>query len=148
MRRRTCPATGTSVWDAWQEEQADLGALPHPLPEPFDLCVERRVGRDATVAFERRTYSVPFRLAESEVEVRGCARVVQVWAEGQVVAEHPRGTRTRILLDVRHYEGPSTERVEAPVPLGKMGRRLQEIREMPPEQRPIDLYADLARVAR
>ena len=148
MRRRTCPATGTSVWEAWQEEQAYLGALPHPLPEPFDLCVERRVGRDATVAFERRTYSVPFRFAESQVEVRGCARVVQVWAEGQVVAEHPRRSRRRILLDLRHYEGPSTERVEAPVPLGKMGRRLQEIREMEPEQRPIDLYADLARVAR
>ena len=148
MRRRTCPATGTSVWEAWQEEQAYLGPLPHPLPEPFDLCVERRVGRDATVAFERRTYSVPFRFAESQVEVRGCARVVQVWAEGQVVAEHPRRSRQRILLDLRHYEGPSTERVEAPVPLGKMGRRLQEIREMEPEQRPIDLYADLARVAR
>ena len=38
--------------------------------------------------------------------------------------------------------------MEAPVPLGKMGRRLQEIRETEPEQRPIDLYADLAQGAR
>jgi hypothetical protein len=64
------------------------------------------------------------------------------------VAEHPRRTRERILLDPRHDEGPSTERVEAPVPLGRMGRKLQEIWMMIPERRPIDLYAALAEVAR
>jgi hypothetical protein len=58
MRRRICPATGTSVWEAGQEEQRHLGALSHPLPEPFDLSVQRSVGRDATVRFEGRTYSV------------------------------------------------------------------------------------------
>lgn len=148
MQRRTCPATGTSVWEAWEAEKHHLGRLPHPLPEPFDLSVQRRVGHDATVRFEGRTYSVPFRLAETVVEVRGCARVVQVWAEGRVVAEHPRHSRERIWIDPAHYEGPSTDRVAAPVPLGKMGRRLQEIWAMAPEQRPIDLYADLAGVAR
>jgi hypothetical protein len=148
MQRRTCPVTGASVWEAWQAEKRHLGPLPYPLPEPFDLSVQRRVGRDATVRFEGRTYSVPFRLAETVVEVRGCARVVQVWAEGQVVAEHPRHSRERIWIDPAHYEGPSTDRVMAPVPLGKMGRRLQEIWAMAPEQRPIDLYADLAGVAR
>ena len=91
---------------------------------------------------------MPIALAESAVEVRGCARVVQVWSEGQVVAEHPRPSRERIWIDPRHYEGPSTERVEAPVPLGRMGRRLQEIWAMAPEQRPLDLDAALAEVAR
>jgi hypothetical protein len=38
--------------------------------------------------------------------------------------------------------------VAVPVPLGKTVRRLQEIWAMAPEQRPIDLYADLAGVAR
>jgi hypothetical protein len=33
---RTCPATGTSVWEAWQAERPKLGAVPL-LPEPFDL---------------------------------------------------------------------------------------------------------------
>jgi transposase len=148
MRRRVCPATGTSVFEAWQAERLHLGALPQPLPEPFDLSVQRRVGRDATVRFEGRTYSVPFRFAETAVEVRGCTRVVQVWAECQVVAEHPRHSRERILLDPTHYEGPSTDRVAAPVPLGRMGQRLQEIWTLTPEQRPIDLYAALAEVAR
>ncbi len=148
MKRRICPATGSSVFEAWQAERVHLGRLPDPLPEPFDLSVQRWVGRDATVRFEGRTYSVPFALAESAVEVRGCARVVQVWSEGQVVAEHPRHSRERIWIDPRHYEGPSTERVLAPAPLGRMGRRLQEIWAMAPEQRPVDLYAALAEVAR
>jgi hypothetical protein len=34
------------------------------------------------------------------------------------------------------------------VPLGKMGRRLQQILEQPVEQRPANLYAALAEVAR
>ena len=38
--------------------------------------------------------------------------------------------------------------VEPPVPLGRMGRRLQQILMQPVEQRPLDLYAALAEVAR
>jgi transposase len=147
-RRRRCPATGASVWESWEEEKARLAPLPPYLPEPFDLVAQRRVGIDATVRFEGRTYSVPFRFAEQVVELRGCARVVQVLAEGRVVAEHPRHGRALVVLDPRHYEGPSTERVEAPVPLGRMGRKLQELWAMAPERRPIDLYAALAEVAR
>jgi hypothetical protein len=146
--RRQCPATGTSVFQAWEVEKPYLGPLPEPLPEPFDLAVVRRVGSDATVRFEGRTYSVPFRFAEQEVEVRGCAQRVQVWTEGAVVAEHPRHTRSRLLIDPAHYEGPSTERVAAPTPLGRMGRRLEEIAALVPEKRPVDLYAALAGVAR
>ena len=146
--RRTCPVTGTSVYEAWQEEKRYLGPLPMRLPEPFDLVQRRRVQRDATVRFEGRTYSVPFAHAGQELEVRGCARTVQMLADGIVVAEHPRHSRERLLIDPSHYEGPSTDRVEAPVPLGRMGKRLQEIADMVPEQRPLDLYAALAEVAR
>jgi hypothetical protein len=35
-----------------------------------------------------------------------------------------------------------------PTPLGKLSRRLQTIAEMPVAQRPTDLYAALAEVAR
>lgn len=146
--RRICPATGLSVFESWLAEQRHLQPLPERLPEPFDLVGQRRVGIDATVHFEGRTYSVPFAWAERVVELRGCASTVQVWAEGRLIAEHPRRTRQRILLDPSHYEGPSTERVASPVPLGRMGRKLQEIWAMVPERRPIDLYAALAEVAR
>jgi hypothetical protein len=122
--------------------------LPPVLPLAFDVALTRRVYKDCTISFEGRTYSVPFVLCGLEVEVHGCAEVVQVLSEGLVVAEHPRHSRQRILLDASHYEGPGNERVSPPVPLGQMGRRLQEIVSQPVEQRPVNLYAALAEVAR
>jgi transposase len=145
--RRVCPATGTRVIDAWEEEKRWLQPVPL-LPEPFDVAVTRSAGPDCLVSFDGRRYSVPFPLMEQQLEVRGCARVVQVYADGRVVAEHPRYGRERIVIDPRHYEGEETERVLPPIPLGRMGRRLQEIAAMPPAQRPLDLYAALAEVAR
>ncbi len=146
-RRRICPATGTPVLEAWREELPYLSPLPI-LPDPFDLVASRRVQRDCTVAFEGRRYSVPFALLGRSVEVRGCARTVQVLHDGGVVAEHPRRTRELIVIDPRHYEGEATDEVLPPLPLGRMGRRLQEIGAMAPQQRPLDLYAALAEVAR
>ncbi|MEZ4333438.1 MAG: hypothetical protein R3F35_16875 [Myxococcota bacterium] len=91
---------------------------------------------------------MPFRYADQMVEVRGCAGSVQVWAEGEVIASHPRHTRSRIVLEPSHYEGPSTDRVLAPTPLGRMGKRLQELWALAPERRSIAQYAALAEVAR
>jgi transposase len=146
-QKRICPATGTTVAEAWLEELPFLGEIP-PLPEPFDLVVTRRVGRDCTVGFEGRRYSVPFELLGRQVEVRGCARMVQVVHDGAVVAEHPRGSRERILITPAHYQGEATADVLPPMPLGRMGKKLQQIAEMSPAQRPLDLYAALAEVAR
>jgi len=145
--RRLCPATGQTVAASWQAEVRQLRPLPH-LPEAFDVVATRHVHRDCTVSFEGRVYSVPFALCGQAVEVHGCAEVVQVWHDGHVVAQHPRRSEQRLLLEPAHYEGPGTERVAAPVPLGKMGQRLQEILAQPVEQRPVDLYAALAEVAR
>lgn len=142
-----CPATGASVQASWQEELGYLRPLPI-LPEPFDIAVTRPVHKDCTVRFEDRSYTVPFAHVGQRVEVRGCARTVQILAEGRVLREYPRGTAERLLLDPSCFEGPATDRVLPPVPLGRMGHRLQEIYEMPVELRPLDLYADLAEVAR
>ena len=54
----------------------------------------------------------------------------------------------RLLLEPSHYEGAGDQRVTPPVPLGRMGQRLQEILGMPVEKRPLDLYAALAEVSR
>jgi hypothetical protein len=145
--KRVCPATGLTVQQSWQAEQRLLRPVP-VLPEPFDLSATRPVQRDCTISFEGRVYSVPFVLCGLQVEVHGCACVVQVWHQGVLVAEHPRHTTQRLLIDPSHYEGPGDERVMPPVPLGKMGRKLQEIVQMPVQQRPVDLYAALAEVAR
>jgi transposase len=147
-RRRVCPATGDSVEATWRAEQPRLRPLPPVLPLAFDVALTRAVQKDCTVSFEGRSYSVPFVLCGLAVEVRGCAEVVQVLHQGRVVAEHPRHSRARLVLDPSHYQGPGDERVAPPVPLGRMGQRLQEIVSQPVEQRPLDLYAALAEVAR
>ena len=136
-QQRVCPASGACVEASWLAEQPHLRPLPPVLPLAFDVALTRAVHKDCTVSFEGRTYSVPFVLCGLAVEVLGCAEVVQVLHAGRVVSEHP-----------RHYEGPGDERVAPPVPLGQMGRRLQEILATPVEQRPVDLYAALAEVAR
>lgn len=147
-RRLRCPATGTTVYEAWGEERPLLTPLPEPLWEPFDVAVSRRVSLDALVAFEGRQYSVPFAFARAEVEVRGCAETVQVLHEAQIIAAHPRHTQERLVIDPLHYEGPSTERVVAPPPLGRLGRRMLELAAEPVAHRSIDYYAALAEVAR
>lgn len=145
--KRKCPATGSSVLEAHALELPLLGPVD-ALPEPFDLAVTRRVNRDCTVQFEGRTYSVPFQHVGREVEVLGCATSVLIVAGAVTLARHPRGTSERILLDQRHFEGTATDAVIPPQPLGRMGKRLQEIYDLTPEARPLDLYAALTEVAR
>lgn len=145
--KRKCPATGTSVLEAHAAELPLLGPID-ALPEPFDLAVTRRVNRDCTVQFEGRTYSVPFQHVGREVEVLGCASSVLIVAGAITLARHPRDTKERILLDQRHFEGTPTNNILPPQPLGRMGARLQEIYDLTPEARPLDLYAALTEVAR
>jgi transposase len=147
-RRAICPVTGESVFESWQQELDFLGALPAILPEPFDVVVSRPVRPDGLVNFEGHQYPVPFQHAGTLVEVRGCAGKVQILSGDRIVREYRRHTKELLLIDPSCYEGEGTERVLAPPPLGKMGRRLEEIRAMPVEQRPMDLYAALAEVAR
>jgi hypothetical protein len=146
-RKAICPATGTTVHEAWHEERRRLAPLPI-LPEPFDVAVMRPVHKDCMVHFEGRQYTVPFAYVGLAVEVRGCAGKVQLLHGGKILREYQRGTKERVLIDPSCYEGPSTERAIAPPPLGRMGRRLQEILETPVEKRPLDLYAALMEVAR
>lgn len=146
-KRARCPATGRTVQESWEEELEQLAALPL-LPEPFDVAVTRPVHKDCMVFFEDRQYGVPFRYVGTSVEVRGCRATVQILADGRVVKEYPRRTERRVLIDEDCYEGEATDRVIPPPPLGRMGRRLQEIYATPVERRPVDLYAALAEVAR
>jgi transposase len=147
-RRRICPITGETVWDTWQSERRLLTPLPETLPEPFDVVHTRRVGMDALVSFEARQYSVPFAHIARSVEVRGCARTVQILANNAIIASHPRHTAARLVIDPAHYEGLATERVIPPPPLGKMGRLMQQLAQEPVVHRSIDLYARLLEGAR
>lgn len=145
--RAICPATGRTIEESWQQELDRLRVLPI-LPEPFDIAITRPVHKDCIVRFENRSYPVPFQYVGQRVEVRGCVDTVQILAEGRILREYPRHTDERILQDPSCYEGEATDRVAPPRPLGKMARRLQELWDMPVEQRPLDLYEHLAEVAR
>lgn len=145
--RAICPATGDSVRASWEHERELLRPLPL-LPEPFDVTVIRPVHRDCMVHFEQRQYAVPFQHVGRHVEIRGCAGKVQIVIGSKIVREYPRHTAQRVLIDESCYQGDSTERVLAPPPLGRMGQKLAQIYATPVEQRPLDLYAALAEVAR
>ncbi len=122
--RLICPVTGGTIHAAWRAEQAVLTPLPMTLPQPFDVQVHRRVGRDSLVAFEGRQYSVPYGHAGGFVEVRGCAGTVEIYRRGDRVACFPRHTACRLLVDQSHYDGVSDAPVIAPAPLGRLARRL------------------------
>ena len=149
-RKRQCPVTGTSVWETWREEMKLLRALPALLPQPFDLIRTCAVHKDSTIRFEGRTYTVPFKYAYGQVEVRGCNGFIQIVdrSDGEIVRQYPRQTQERLIVDATCYDGKSTQRVSAPKPLGKMARKLNEIAALPVQQRSIDIYAALAEVAR
>jgi len=149
-RRKLCPATGKTVEASWEVERAFLRPLPEVLPEPFDLVRTCPVYKDCSVRFEGRTYIVPFAYVGRQVEVRGCSGFVQVVdpKSGTVLVTYPRGTPELILIEPSCYEGESTDLVMAPKPLGRMAKKLLELSETPVQQRPVDLYAALAEVAR
>ena len=148
--RRRCPVTGTTVAAAWEAERALLRPLPATLPEPFDLVRTCPVHRDCLVHFDGRAYTVPFAYVGRSIEARGCAAVVQLVdpGTGVIIRSYPRGTAERILTDPTCYEGEATDRVLPPVPLGRMAKALEAIREMTVELRSVDIYAALAEVAR
>jgi len=148
FQRLRCPLTGTTISEAWERERGLLTPLPETVPDPFDVVVCRPVDIDCTVSFEGRRYSVPFRFVGQQVEIRGLAGRVQVLKNAEVIAEHARGTAKRLLCDEAHFEGEDTELVRAPMPLGRMGRHMQEIADSGVQHRSIDLYARLAEVAR
>jgi hypothetical protein len=145
-RAADLPATGLTVAESWAAERTKLTPLPEILPEPFDDVGLRQVGIDGLIAFEGRQYSVPFAHVGERVEVRGCADTVQILKDCRVIATHRRHTAARLIIDPAHYEGPSTARVLAPPPLGRMGTKIMEL--APVAQRSIEFYAALAEVAR
>ncbi|HSW48870.1 MAG TPA: IS21 family transposase [Bryobacteraceae bacterium] len=146
--RLCCPVTGTSVAEAWRAEQRCLQPLPPTLPEPFDVEVVRSVGLDCLVSFEGRQYSVPFVYVKRPVTVRGLPEKVAFYYDRKKIAEYPRNTDCRLLIDQGHYEGAADLRVARPTPLGELGqqivlRRSWEASEAQASTRSIGIYADL-----
>lgn len=140
-RQLVCPRTGTSILEAWHQEQLALAPVPETLPHPFDVEVTRTVGDDCLVAFEGRQYSVGFEHAGRMMRVRGCGDTVEVLGGLKVVKRYPRGTASRLLVDQADDDGESTDEVIAPMPLGELGRRIVLERSWEAPRRAIEHYA-------
>jgi len=95
-----------SIAEVWREEKVEL----MPVSHPFDGFVEtlKRVSPTCLIHVERHRYSVPASFANRPVSVRLYAHHVEIAAEGQVIATHPRHvdrrSRTGVTVyDWRHY---------------------------------------------
>ncbi len=110
-------------------ERALLRPLPALMSQAFELVKTVTVAKDCTIRFEGRSYTVPFVHVGTMVEARGCCDHLQIVdpASGTLLRTYPRGTSQRVLIDPTCYDGPGTDRVLPPQPLGAMARKLESI---------------------
>ena len=104
-------------------EELDRPALKPLPPEPYVLAEwrARRVGLDYHVDIDRHYYSVPYRHAREQVEVRLTTRTVEVFLRGERIAVHQRtsgnGKHTTIPEHMpsshRRYADWTVERIRA-----------------------------------
>ena len=109
-------------------ETLDRPALKALPAEPYAMAEwhVRRVGIDYHVEVENHFYSVPYRFARAEVEVRFTIRTVEVFARGERIAVHRRGSG-----DGRHTtlpeHMPSSHRRYADWTIERIAREAAEI---------------------
>lgn len=88
-----------------EEERQFLQPLPLAPYEYAEWVYGRKVAPDFHVAFQTNRYSVPYRLAGKEVDLRVTDTTVEVYDGGSRVAVHPRfpeGARYRYSTDRSH----------------------------------------------
>jgi len=104
-------------------EDLDRPALK-PLPvEPYVYAEWRirRAGLDYHVEVEEHYYSVPFRFAKDELEVRLTARTVEVFRKGERIAAHIRNSGNRRHTTIPEHM-PSSHRHFADWSIERIGR--------------------------
>ena len=125
-------------------EELDRPALK-PLPtEPYVLAEwrARRVGLDYHVEIDRHYYSVPYRHAREQVEVRLTARTVEIFLRGERIAVHRRlsgnGKHTTIPEHMpsshRRYADWTVDRIRAEA--GRIGASTLQLCDMILAERP------------
>ena len=100
---RTCAGQTQTIGQRFAMDKT--AALPLPL-HAFDPCVResKRVDKYQTVAFDTNRYSVARRWAFQAVSVKAYVDRIEIIANHQVVARHPRCYgRSQQVLDPMHY---------------------------------------------
>jgi hypothetical protein len=102
--RRACrPLGGAQPLVVFQAtEQPVLLGLP---AEPYELAVwaTPKVAADCHISVDGALYSVPWRLVGRHVDVRSTPRLVEVFADGELVKTHVRAQRGRRHTDWGDY---------------------------------------------
>ncbi|MFB2853583.1 Mu transposase domain-containing protein [Aeromonas allosaccharophila] len=91
-----------TVWQCFEQERTTL----RPLAPRFNGYVERELRVDSTclIHFDRNTYSVDSRYAHRHVTARVFADRLQVYAQSELIADHPRQFgRDKTQFDPWHY---------------------------------------------
>lgn len=102
-RNRTCGDNEMSVGMRFEQDKAAALPVPH---RPFDACVFQpgQVDKYQTAPFDGNRYSVPRRWAFRVVTVKGYVDRVEIVADSQVIARHPRSYgHGEKVLDPLHF---------------------------------------------
>jgi transposase len=138
--QRVHGTTHESVPIRWDEERVNLQPLNGRPPYPYCDDEQRRVARDAYVAWQGSRYSVPWQYAGKDVWVRQQGGNVEVRYGAERIAWHAQaGTRHQLVTQKEHHHG---------IPTGgsRSGKTLVHIQQSAPvvEQRSLDSYESLA----
>ena len=120
------------------EEQPHLGKLPERNVLAPYLREDRMVARDGFVSWDGSRYGVHWKWVGAIVQVGQRAGAVEIWAEDQRLAVHPRAQQPgqRFILPGQ-WEGlprgddwPPRQAVAVQVPVGEVERRSLEVYEL------------------
>jgi transposase len=89
--------------EAFTEEKKDLGALPE---SEFTVRTHKRctLHHDCHLQFEKNFYSAPWELREKELDVWASEKVVEIFHEAKLVAQHSRSNcQSKFATRKEHY---------------------------------------------
>jgi hypothetical protein len=123
----------------WGEDRVGMHPVDGRGPYAYRDDEQRKVARDAYVAWQGSRYSVPWQYAGKEVWVREQGGAVEVRYSAERIALHaPAQRRHQVVTQSEHHQG---------IPLGgpSTGKTLIHIQQSAPvvEQRPLAAYETL-----
>jgi transposase len=132
--------TGEQVLARWDEDRLAMQPVNKRAPYPYTGDEQRKVARDAYVAWQGSRYSVPWTYAGKEVWVREHGEQVEVRCGTELIARHsPSGRRHQVITQSEHHTG---------IPPGSVpcGKTLIHVQQGAPvvEIRPLAAYESVA----
>ena len=125
-------------WEMLAEERPHLGRLPDRTTLAPYLREDRKVSKDGFVSWEGSRYGVHWKWVGATVQVGQRQGTVEVWADDERIAVHPRAQRPgqRFILPgqwsglPRGDDRPQREAVAVQVPVGEVERRSLDVYEL------------------